>query len=88
MVWKPEDIRELMQQDQARGKRRTRPDREAIRRRARIRSDMKELLELRDAVTFVQILINDYGMSTDSECYKKAVKIWTEYQTKRSSSER
>ncbi len=86
MVWKPKDIRDLMLQDQARGKRPIRPDSDKTQERRILRRDMKALLEIRDEVTFLRVLITDYELQVDSEPYRLALKIWKDYQRTREFS--
>ena len=83
MAWKPKDIRELMLQDQARGKRRVRPVPDKVQERRTLCLDMKVLLEIKDEVTFLRVLITDYELQVDSEQYRRAVKIWKDYQRDR-----
>ena len=80
MVWKPKDIQELMLQDQARGKRQVRPDPERVQERRALYFDMKALLEIKDEITFLRVLITDYELQVDSEQYRRAVKIWKDHQ--------
>lgn len=86
MVWKPKDIKELMLQDQSRGKRRVRPDPDKVQERRTHRLDMKALLEIRDEITFLRVLITDYELQVDSEPYHRALKIWKDQQKVRGFS--
>ena len=69
-----------MLQDEARGKRQVRPDPDKIQERRTLRQDMKALLEIRDEVTFLRVLITDYELQVDSEPYRLALRIWKGYQ--------
>lgn len=80
MVWKPKEIRELMLQDQARGKRQVRPDPDKVQERRTLRLDMKALLKIRDEITFLRVLITDHELQVDSEPYRRALKIWKDRQ--------
>lgn len=79
MVWKRQDIRQLMLQDRAKGKH-PRPDPESVRERRELLRDMGNVLEIRDEATFLRVLITDYELQVGSEGYRSALKIWKDYQ--------
>jgi hypothetical protein len=76
MVWKRKYARELMLQDQARGKGRVRADPDKAQQRRDLRRDMTMLLKIKDEVTFLNALIIDYELPVDSRQYRAALTIW------------
>jgi hypothetical protein len=76
MTWKRKDTRELMLQDQARGKNRVRGDPDKVQEHRDLLRDMRTLLKLKDEVTFLNALIIDYQLSVDSPMYQAALKAW------------
>jgi len=86
MAWKRKDARELMLQDQARGKRLVRGDPDKLQERRDLRRDMAMLLKLKDEVAFLNALIIDYQLSVDSPKYQAALMIWRNLKEARGSS--
>lgn len=75
-----------MLQEQTRGKRQVRADPGRVQERRTVCLDMKALLEIKDQVAFLKVLITDYELQVDSEQYRRAVKIWKDYQRNREFS--
>ncbi len=69
----PEDVHDIIQEEQSRGRRPI--DTDARRRRAMLRRDFRELLRIDRRVDFEEAIL-DLGIERGSQLFEDAVQVW------------
>lgn len=80
---KKKDLKEVIEQEKARGTRRRLPDEEALQERKLLLQNMRELLRLGNRRVFITVISEHYGLQRGSEEYNRALQAWDAYRAQR-----